>query len=618
MSDRPLRSGSGSGRRRLWVLLGALLLALGCSAQAAENQLRDHASPYLRMHADDPVAWQDWHPDLLQEAQREGRLIFLSSGYFSCHWCHVMQRESYRDAAIAKFLNTHFLPIKVDRELNPALDGYLIDYLERTQGQAGWPLNIFLTPEGYPLIGATYMPPDAFQALLVRLQAGWSKDPDRMRDLARRVLLEITMEPPRRESIPLGGERLRQRLVNQGLAIGDPMAGGFGDQSKFPMVPQLEALLRVHDGLAGSDLDALLVLTLDQMAAQGLRDHIGGGFFRYTVDPSWQLPHFEKMLYTQAQMTRLYLHAASVYQRPDYLEVARDTLDFVLREMRGPDGMFIASFSAIDETGEEGGYYLWRPESLRALLGEADAAFAQQHWAILGPPLLEGGWLPRQGDSLQQIAFESGSELESVQQRQREIRAKLLLERARRGLPADNKQLAAWNGLLLGALALADRQLPASRYLDEAEQLAKNIHRHLWRDGELWRARAGDQPVGQAGLEDYAYLADGLAQLLQARDDPGLREWLSQLLQKAWAGFHDARGWRSVEVPPLPGMGQSKAIRDGALPAASALLIQTTREFGSEALQGKVKEALQQARPQLQAEPFWYASHAVLMTAGGG
>lgn len=616
MSDCPGQSGLLAGGKRFWPLLFASLLLLACSVQATENQLRDHASPYLRMHADDPVAWQDWHPELLQRAKQEGRLIFVSSGYFSCHWCHVMQTESYRDAGIAEFLNTHFIPVKIDRELNPALDGYLIDYLERTQGHAGWPLNIFLTPEGYPLIGATYMPPDTFQSLLHRLEAAWSSDPDRMRDLARRVLLEITIEPPLRET-PITGERLRQRLANQALAIGDPMAGGFGDQNKFPMVPQLEALLRLRDRLTSEDLDALLTLTLDQMAVQGLRDHIGGGFFRYTVDPSWQLPHFEKMLYTQAQMARLYLHAASIYGRQDYLEVARDTLDFVLREMRGEDGMFVASFSAIDEAGEEGGYYLWRPESLRALLGETDAALALRYWAINGSPLLEGGWLPRQGESPQQIALLSGSDLESVQQRLREIRAKLLLERARRGLPTDNKELAGWNGLLLGALAVAHRQLPASLYLDEAEQLANRIRERLWRDGELWRARIGDQPVGQAGLADYAYLADGLARLIQVREKPELRSWLLQLLEKAWDGFHDARGWRSVERPPLPGMGQSKAMRDGALPAASALLIETTLLFGNEGLKAKAEQALQQARPHLQAEPLWYASHVVLTAVVG-
>jgi len=617
MGDEFIRSGWLSGRRFFWLLLLTSLLAVGFSAHAMENQLRDHASPYLRMHADDPVAWQDWDRELLQTAKREGRLIFLSSGYFSCHWCHVMQRESYRDPAIAQLLNTHFIPVKLDRELNPALDGYLIDYLERTQGQAGWPLNIFLTPEGYPLIGATYMPPDTFQALLLRLEAGWSKGPDRMRDLARRVLLEITMQPPLRDKAPISGEQLRSRLVNQALAIGDPMAGGFGDQNKFPMAPQLEALLRLRESPSGGDLDALLTLTLDQMAAQGLRDQVGGGFFRYTVDPSWQLPHFEKMLYTQAQMVRLYLLAASFYQRDDYLEVARDTLDFVLREMRGQNGLFIASFSAIDQAGEEGGYYLWRPESLRALLGDTDAAFAQRFWAIHGSPLLEGGWLPQRGESAQQIALESGSELENVQKRLREIRAKLLLERSRRGLPADDKELAGWNGLLLGALVVADKQLPASLYLDEAGQLANSIRERLWRKGELWRARAGDRPVGQAGLEDYAYLADGLGRLLQARADPELSEWLSQLLEKAWNSFHDARGWRSVERPALPGMGHSRAMRDGALPAASAVLIQTTLRFGSQELQQRAQEALRQARPYLQDEPFWYASHVLLMTAAG-
>jgi len=596
--------------------VAALVMLLLCApAFAYENQLAGHASPYLAMHAEDPVAWQDWDPAILERAQKEGRLIFISSGYFSCHWCHVMQRESYRDSEIAALLNAHFIPVKVDRELDPALDGYLIDYLERTQGQAGWPLNIFLTPQGYPLIGATYLPPERFEALLLRLQSGWENQPDRMRNLARRVLLELTMDKPLRDMPVPTIDQLRRRLVNQALAVGDVMEGGFGDQNKFPMTPQLESLLRLRSVSAGGDIDYLLTLTLDQMAAQGLRDQLGGGFFRYTVDPSWQVPHFEKMLYTQAQLARLYLTAAQAYGRPVYLDVARDTLDFVLREMRGPQGMFISSFSAVDETGDEGAYYLWRGDELQSLLGDADTLIAQWRWALTGPPLLDGGWLPRQGESAAQIAIALEQEEGVVRQRMQAIREKLLQRRSQRSLPADTKELAGWNGLLLGALAVAGEQLDEPVYLDEATRLAGTIKERLWQDGDLWRARADEQPVGRSGLTDYAYLADGLWRLLQVRPDDDLRQWLDQLVETAWGKFYGARGWRSTETAPLPGMGAEKAVRDGALPAGPALLIETSLDVGSEEVKEKARKALKEALPHLAAEPLWFPSYLMLEAA---
>jgi len=591
-------------------LLWALLLA---PAFALENQLRDHPSPYLAMHGDDPVAWQDWGEAALAQAREQDKLVFVSSGYFSCHWCHVMQRESYKNPQIAALLNEHFIPVKLDRELHPALDAYLIDYLERTQGQAGWPLNIFLTPEGYPLIGATYVPPDRFEQLLEKLNATWENERSRTRNLARRALLQVIANKAQGgfEPMPLG--ELRLSFLRQALSIGDPMEGGFGDQNKFPMSPQLLAMLELRGEQASPALDTLLQVTLDQMASQGLRDQLGGGFYRYTVDPSWHVPHFEKMLYTQAQLARVYLLAGRLYQRDDYLAVARDTLDFALREMRGQDGLLIASFSAVDEQGEEGGPYLWHEQQLLEVLGAEDARLAQRHWSMQGPPTLESGHLPRQGESVEQLA--AGAEMTAPEMRQRlaDIRGRLLQARAKRDLPADTKELAGWNGLMIGALAIAAQQLQEPRYADAALSLAKNLRERLWQGGELWRARAGDKPVGAASLQDYGFVAEGLARLLQVRDDAQLRAWQRQLLGSAWQRFFSDAGWRVSEQSLIPGMGDKPAEGDGALLAPSAMLMRASLGSADPAIAGQLGKALALSRRPVQEEPFWHASHLLVL-----
>mgnify|MGYP001818409533 FL=1 len=360
-------------------------------------------------------------------------------------------------------------------------------------------------------------------------------------------------------------------------------------------------------------LDTLLTTTLDQMSRQGLRDHLGGGFFRYTVDPSWLVPHFEKMLYTQAQLARVYLLAGRVYARADYLQVARDTLDFALREMRGPEGALIASFSAVDAAGEEGGPYLWHADELEQLLGEENAGLAMRHWGMQGAPPLDGGYLPLQGESTEQIAVASDRQPAQLAQQLEALRQQLLAARAQRGLPADTKELAAWNGLMIGALAQAAVELHEDRYGEVALQLAQVIRERLWQDGRLWRARAGDAPVGIASLADYAFLAEGIDLLLQWRNVDGLAEWRDELVRAGWDRFHTELGWKASEQRLLPGMGQEAAAKDGALRAPGAVLMRLSLATTDPELQMRVRQALQQSRLPVQQEPFWYASHLLVL-----
>ncbi len=595
-----------------------VLFLAAAPALALENQLRDHPSPYLAMHGNDPVAWQDWGPAAVELARKEGKLLFISSGYFSCHWCHVMQRESYQDERIARLLNNRFVPVKLDRELHGALDAYLIDFLEKTQGHAGWPLNIFLTPEGYPLIGTTYLPPERFGELLQRLSTAWEDERGKMRNLARRTLLQLTLNDAAAAVEPLPAAALLEAMLGQAMDIADPMEGGFGDQNKFPMTPQLLSLLDLQAAMPHPQLAEFLTLTLDRMATQGLRDHLAGGFFRYTVDPSWQIPHFEKMLYTQAQLAEVYLRAAQVLKRDDYGVVARDTLDFVIREMTGIQGGFVASFSAVDGAGEEGGVYLWTIEQLHALLGEQDTALARRHWAMLDIPALDGGHLPRQGDSLGEIARALGASEEEIATRLQSIRARLLDARQARVLPVDDKELAGWNGLMLAALSKAAVVLQDPAMRDAATGIRDFLRDRLWSGSELRRAMSGGREIGKASLEDYAYVAYGMSHYAKLSGDPVDRTFVAALLNLAWQRYHGPGGWRMDDRPLIPGMGEQRAMPEGALPAPSAVLIRLALESDDPKLVDRAVAAAESGRQQAQEDPFWFSGHVDALLGAAG
>ena len=560
------------------------------------------------MHGQDPVHWQDWGPEVLRLAQLDNKLIFVSSGYFACHWCHVMQRESYRHAAIAELLNRRFIPVKVDRELHPALDAQLITFVERTRGAAGWPLNVFLTPEGDPLAGVTYVPPDQFRDVLLRLVEAWAKDSDALKDLAQRAAQALSDEgaPPATQPEP---KALGSLLSNEALRLGDEIEGGFGDRSRFPMIPQLQALLMLQEEQPEPRLGALLELTLDQMAGQGLRDHLGGGFFRYTVDPGWQVPHYEKMLYTNALMIQLYLQAARVLQRPAYLQVARDTVEFSLRELRAPNGGFIASLSAVDAQGVEGGAYLWTRDELRRLLTDEELEVVQARWRMHGTPPTEGGYLPVVDKTIPLVLE---STLESA-------RSKLMRARSKRALPRDHKELAAWNGLMLSALADAAKAFREPRYREAGQALRGFLITRLWDGERLSRAKGDTGPLGSAALEDYAYVARGLTDWARYAESPGDLRLASRLVDDAWTRFYVDGAWRSSDELVLPRQPGSPGIEDGPMPSPTAVLIRLSFEMAAELsrpdLGTRARQALELGLGPTAAQPFWYASHAVLLVS---
>jgi len=600
------------------LLLAVLFIFSLPSSAGLANQLQQHPSPYLAMHGDDPVKWQTWGEEALAKAREGNKLLFISSGYFACHWCHVMQQESYKNPQVAALLNQYFVPVKVDRELQPALDAHLIDFVQRTRGSAGWPLNVFLTPEGYPLVGLTYAPTKSFMGLLARLEKLWQERAGELRETARSAALAVTSDKPVVAAVAIDANAIHTGLVTMALALGDDMEGGFGRQNRFPMAPQWSVLLDRLQVSPDQRLRELIELTLDQMAGKGMRDHIGGGFFRYTVDPGWQIPHYEKMLYSQALLSRLYLKAAKVLNRPDHLEVARDTLDFALTNLQGSDGGFIASLSAVDPENVEGGGYLWNSSQLEKVLRDDELQFAQKRWRLEGDTVTEGGYLPVDEIGVLELAKKNGTAAGVMGAMEKRVKQKLLTARSPRNHPRDDKQLAAWNGLMLSALVDSIKVLDDPRYREAGSRLRDFLVTRLWDGKRLLRARGPGGELGSAALEDYVYIAAGLrdwAQLNGSSEDLSLA---SNLAQEAWRRFFRNNGWQSTDNLLIPGIATERAITDGPLPSPAAMLIEFSIDTNDPKLINQVQQALQSGYTLAREQPIWYSTQAAATIRAAG
>ncbi|OOZ40958.1 hypothetical protein BOW53_05355 [Solemya pervernicosa gill symbiont] len=596
-------------------LIAILLLLLYLPLLNAANTLAGHPSPYLAMHAEDPVEWQAWGPEVLERARRENKLLFVSVGYFACYWCHVMQKESFRDPAVAALLNRYFIAVKVDRELQPALDEWLMGFVERTEGRGGWPLNVFITPAGNPLVGTVYQPQPTFKRLLEGLQGRWVSEHQslaRMAETAARAMQAEASEA--QEPMPEdGAAELQQRFLQQLDDHWDEFEGGFGNQSKFPSVPQLRTILHANAKATDSALEAFLHLTLKQMAAAGLRDQVGGGFFRYTVDPGWQIPHFEKMLYDNAQLADLYLEAAVLLEEPYYREVGLDTLNFVLREMAG-DGAYIASLSAVDELGEEGGAYFWRKEMQR-LLSADEWQLLKRYWGVDLSGAAEQ--LPRQTVMLTVAAISLGLSERQAQQRLMSARSKLIKHRRLEQFPRDVKQIAEWNGLLLTALSRAVMVSDRKEYRAAAEGLAEFLATRQWDGQQLFRMASRQQRVGRAVLGDYAAVAEGLASWAKVTHSERYLKLAERVLRRAWRDFMTEQGWQLQAEALVPFGVAEQVVSDGPIGSPSSRLLKVTlqvaKRLKSRALLQRAEQALGKGYGEMKGSPFWYASQIDLL-----
>ncbi len=593
-----------SGFDRGTTLAGLLLILLSAAVAAAPvNRLVNHPSSYLALHGSDPVAWQEWDAETVARAKRENKLLFVSVGYFACHWCHVMQRESYKNPQIAALLNRDYIPVKVDREINSGLDDALQTFSARLNGVAGWPLNAFVTPEGYPAFVVLYAPPDDFRTLLTHLSGRWAADPAGIRRLARQAA-PPSAQPPASE--PLTAER-SARVWQQFMAVvwpeADTLHGGLGQVSKFPMAPQLHALLERQSRQPDAKLAEFLRLTFDQMAARGLRDHVGGGFFRYTTDPEWDTPHFEKMLYDNAHLAQLYLRAATVLRQPRYREVARSTLDFMRNELLDASGGFYSSTSAVDDKGREGATYLWQPDELKRRLSPEAYAAARRVWRLDVARSFDDGYLPAE------YRTPTADERRLLADAARVLRPLRLA----RSLPRDDKLNAGLNGLALSAFSQAIQLDPA--YRQQADRLQHFLLTRLLREGRLIKGIARGQVLPQAELEDYAYVAQGLLDHADATGNAQSRARARQLARIAWQSFWGEKGWKHEARPLLATLQPEPALADGALYSPSDVLILASLRLQDPALQRMARTAAAWRLPEMEQDAYSYPTRVRLLQA---
>ena len=489
------------------------------------NRLIDETSPYLLQHANNPVDWYPWGQEALERASAEDKPILLSVGYSACHWCHVMERESFEDPSIAAMMNQGFVCIKVDREERPDIDSIFMTAVQALSGQGGWPMTVFLTPDCKPFYGGTYFPPDdrhgmpGFPSVLAAMSAAYR---ERRGDVIRATTQLVSRMKQLTQSVrsldPLTDEVLRQAYLGIGGQVDDRF-GGVGSQPKFPQPMTFEFLLRHHVRTGDPQCLELVELTLDSMAHGGIYDHVGGGFHRYSTDAFWLVPHFEKMLYDNALLAKLYLHAYQVTGSPLYRRVVEETLDYVLREMTGPEGGFYSAQDA-DSEGVEGKFYVWTPEELIEALGEDDARLFARCYGTTPEGNFEGANILHLAVNPAAVASQAGVSEEAFFEFLRGAKARARDARSRRVHPElDNKVLTAWNGLTMRALAEAAGVLGRPDYAEAAARNADFVLRSLRRDGRLLRTYRRDPATGEGRaklngyLEDYSFLIDGLIAL---------------------------------------------------------------------------------------------------------
>jgi len=542
------------------------------------NHLIHESSPYLHQHADNPVDWYPWGAEALERAWVEEKPIFLSIGYAACHWCHVMAHESFEDPATATLMNNNFVNIKVDREERPDLDSIYMSFVVATTGQGGWPMSVFLTPEGKPFYGGTYFPPTmrhnlpAFREVLETVARLWGTDRAALLSSSENLSRSLQTRPAAQASgIELTPEVLEQatRTIAQSY---DWQNGGWGGAPKFPQPMSIEFLLRQGSRGNQTSLD-MATNALRSMRRGGMYDILGGGFARYSVDPNWLIPHFEKMLYDNAQLALVYLHAHLLTDEPGFREVCEATLDFVLREMTHPEGGFYSSLDA-DSEGEEGKYYLWTQDEIRSALTnlqETDLFMAA--YGVSEVPNFEGKNILRRSQTDATLAEQFNLPADSIPEKLTNIRARLLERRSQRVHPnTDDKVLVSWNALMLTAFAEAGRALGKQEYIEAAIRNGDFILGNMLIDGQLmrsWREGVSRHP---AYLEDHAGLALGLLSLYQIDPNPKWYQSTIGMVQQMLAHFQDpSGGFFDTHDDQEDLLYRPKDIQDNATPSGNAL-----------------------------------------------
>jgi uncharacterized protein YyaL (SSP411 family) len=545
------------------------------------NRLIDETSPYLLQHAHNPVDWYPWGEEALARAHAEDKPIFLSVGYSACHWCHVMEHESFEDPETAALMNELFVNIKVDREERPDLDAIYMDAVQAMTGQGGWPMSVWLTPDGQPFHGGTYFPKEprygmpSFQQVVRAVAETYQTQRDRVDGQAQRLtaMLKRTASLTASDGGELGTDLLLDALQAMRQYFDDE-DGGFGTQPKFPQPMTLDFALSQY--MRTGDLDALYMaeLTLEKMARGGIYDQLGGGFHRYSVDGYWLVPHFEKMLYDNAQLLRTYLHAWQVTQRPLFARVLAETIDYVLREMTSPAGGFYSTQDA-DSEGHEGKFFVWTPGEIEALLEPHTAAVFETYYGVSERGNFEGKNILNVVRTPENVAERFRVTVAEVEQALASARFKLFQVREQRVKPGrDEKVLTEWNGLMIHALAECGVVLGRTDALQAAEKAADFVLQHISQaDGKLLRSYKDGRARLNAYLEDYASFIRGLLALYEATFE--LR-WLGEatrLAQLMFEQFHDAEngGFYQTGIAHEVLVARRKDVVDNAIPSGNSL-----------------------------------------------
>ena len=544
------------------------------------NHLQNETSPYLLQHVDNPVDWYPWGPEAMLLAEEQDKPILLSIGYAACHWCHVMAHESFEDEATAAQMNADFVNVKVDREERPDIDSIYMQAVNAMIGRGGWPMTVFLTPDGKPFYAGTYFPNEprhgmpSFRQILTGVTEAWNKDRENVLESAGQVAQQLqALSDVGLDAQALDAEVFRSAVRGLSQRF-DPSWGGFGDAPKFPQAMTIEFLLREFVRDRSSKALEMAEVTLRKMAQGGMYDQIGGGFARYSVDHRWLVPHFEKMLYDNAQLARVYLHAWQVTGDELYLRVSVETLDYVLLEMRNEAGGFYSSQDA-DSEGVEGKFYVWSADQIREALGE-DAEMFMRIYGVSD----EGNW---EGQNIlnlhldpEALATQLGMDAGRLAARMAAARNKLYEIRSRRIWPGlDDKVLTSWNGLMLAAFAEAGRAFERPDYLEAAKANAEFLHRTMRREsGRLFRTwKAGADPKYNAYLEDYAFLADGLLALYEATFETRWLDWARELGDLMLDHFGDTHngGFFDTSDDHEQLIHRPKDLQDNAVPSASSM-----------------------------------------------
>jgi hypothetical protein len=530
------------------------------------NRLAKEKSPYLLQHAHNPVDWYPWGAEAFEKAKKEGKPIFLSIGYSTCHWCHVMERQSFEDEGVAKVLNEHFVPIKVDREERPDVDQIYMAFVQASTGRGGWPLSAWLTPDLKPFVGGTYYPKEHFLAILDRIREVWKEkraaieaDADRAAEFLKGVTQPKETGKVDPDVVLAKGYQLFEQQF-------EPAFGGFSQAPKFPHSTTVQALLRHHRRTGSADALAMAEKSLVEMARGGIYDQLGGGFHRYSTDATWTVPHFEKMLYDNALLVTAYLEAYLVTGKDLYARIARETLEYVRRDMTSKEGGF---YSAEDADSEkiEGKFYVWNPALVREVFGEGQDAerFMKAYDVTEG-----GNWDPHEPElpKRQSVLRAAGEADEALRKKAFEARSK----RVRPGL--DDKVLTSWNGLMISAYAKAAQVLGDDAYRQAAERAAKFLLETHRKDGKLLRtSRLGEAKI-EAYLEDFAFLAAALLDLYETTFDPAWYEEARTLAAKAVELFWDGKsgGFYASAAGHEGLIARMREEHEGAIPSANGVL----------------------------------------------